>query len=73
MTDIGNVHHVTDAISDQLQSPPQNIGIEKRAKIADMRIVVDRWAAGIESDCSPCGIDGREDFGLTGEGVVEGE
>jgi Na+-transporting NADH:ubiquinone oxidoreductase subunit NqrC len=38
-----------------------------------VRIVVDRWAAGIKSHHSPSGVDGREGFSLTSEGVVERE
>ena len=71
VTDIGDVHHVTDAISNEFQSAAQHIGIEKRAKVTNVRIVIDGRTAGIKRHHSPRGVDGRKDFGLTGKGVVE--
>ena len=73
VTDIGNVHHVTDGITDEFQSAAQHIGIEKRAKVANVRIVIDRWPAGIKSHHSPSGVDWRESFSLTSQRVMERE
>ena len=48
MPHIGDVHDVTDFMAQELQSPAQNIGIQKGTEVPDVRIVVDGRTTGIE-------------------------
>ena len=50
MADIRDVHHVLDAVAEEFKRATEDVGIEKGTEVADMRIVVDGGAAGIEGE-----------------------
>jgi hypothetical protein len=45
MADVSDVHDVVHALTRQFQRTSQDIRIEKRTKVSDMRIVVNRRPA----------------------------
>ena len=71
VTHIGDVHHVDDVIAEQLERAAQHVGIEERPKVADVRVVVDGGAAGVERHSPAGGIERREDLLALRERVVE--
>ena len=49
--DIGNVHHKAHVVLEIIsQYPPQDIGADIVSRVAQVRIVIDRWSAGIPLD-----------------------
>ncbi len=71
MTDIGDVHHVLDAVAEEFEGAPKDVGIQERSKVADVRVVVDGGAAGVESERR--GGARRDRMWRAGEGVVDAE
>ena len=51
--DIGDVHHMIDAIAIQLQRTHQPVLKQVSAQVPDMGVVVDRRSAGIEPPPRP--------------------
>ncbi len=43
VSDIRDVHHVTNLVSHDLQSTPEYIGVQKGTEVPDVRIVIDGW------------------------------
>ena len=66
---IGEVHHVVQLESTQLQEAPQNILEHESAVIADVRIAVDRRPAGVHADFAR--LLRNKGFNLSGQCVVE--
>ena len=50
MTDVRDVHHVLDAVAEEFERAAKNVGVQKGTKVADMRVVVDGGAAGVEGE-----------------------
>ena len=50
MTDVRDVHHVLDAVAEEFECATKDVGIQEGPEVADMRIVVDGGAAGVESE-----------------------
>jgi hypothetical protein len=50
MADIGDVHHMANAVAVPLESALQQVLEQERPVVADVLIVVDRRAAGVEAD-----------------------
>ena len=50
MTDIGDVHHVLDAMAKEFECPTKDVGVQEGPEVADVRVVVDGGAAGVESE-----------------------
>src|SRR5579883_636448 len=66
---IGNVHNVADLYAKQLQRASQDIDMQKGAEVADMAVVVDRGAAGINAE--RLAVGGLQFFNGVGKSVVE--
>ena len=71
MTDVGDVHHMPDAIAVPLENALQDVLEEKSAEVADVLVVVHRRPAGVETDLR--GLQRREHAQAAGEIVVERE
>src|SRR4029077_17242137 len=67
--DVGQVHHVCDAIAARLQLPAQQGGEKERAQVAGVGEVPHRRSAGVHAAVS--GLEGLEDFLGPGERVVK--
>src|SRR4051794_23606182 len=52
MADVGDIHDVFYGITMILQHPAEDIFEDVGAQIANMRIVIDGWAAGVETHFS---------------------
>ena len=50
MTDVRDIHHVLDAVTQEFERATKDVGVQKRAKVTDMRVVVDGGAAGVEGE-----------------------
>ena len=48
MTDIGDVHHVLDAVAQEFERTTKDVGVQEGTEVADMRVVIDGGAAGVE-------------------------
>ena len=46
---VGQVHHLADFVATVSQVPAQSVLKDKSAEVADMRIVIDRRPAGVDS------------------------
>ncbi len=68
---VGDVHHVADADSGQLQEAPQHVHLQERAEVADVAVVVDRGPAGVHAE--GCAVGGRERVHLSREGIKEAQ
>ena len=66
---VGQVHDVLQLESSQLEEAPENVLEDKRAVVADVRIVVDRRAAGVHAYFARFLRD--EGFGLSGQSIVQ--
>ena len=69
VSDIGDVDDVGEIVALPAQRPPQYVGEDIGAHIADMRIVVDRRPAGI--DARLAGMDRNEFLQLAGQRVEQ--
>jgi len=69
VVDVGEVHDVEDVVSRVGEVAAQQIFEQKRPEVADVRVVPDRRAAGVEGDARR--RERRERLDATGEGVVE--
>ena len=47
MPDVGDIHHVMDVVASKLQKPPQQITEQERAKIPNMRKIINSWTTAI--------------------------
>ena len=70
VANIRDVHHMLDAETVELQRATQDVGVQERAEVPDMRVVVDRWAARVERHRS-IGRNRREVLNRLRERVVE--
>ena len=68
--DIGDVHHMPHAEALELERAPQDVGIEERPEVPDVRVVVDRRPARVEGH-GAIARDRREGLGRLRERVVE--
>ncbi len=68
---IRDVHHMRHRVSKQLQRPPQHIRIQKRSKVPNMRIVINRRPAGIETNLLPRRIQRHKILFRLGQRVVK--
>jgi hypothetical protein len=50
MTDIGDIHHVLDAVAEEFEGAPKDVGVQERSEVTDVRVVVDGRPAGVESE-----------------------
>ena len=50
MADVRDVHHVLDTVTEEFKRATKDVGIQEGPEVADMRIVVDGGAAGVESE-----------------------
>jgi len=50
VADVGDVHHVLDAVAQEFERAAKDVGVQEGPEVADMRIVVDGGAAGVESE-----------------------
>ena len=50
MADVGDVHHVLDAVAQEFERATKDVGIQEGAKVADVRVVVDGGSAGVEGE-----------------------
>ena len=50
MTDVRDIHHVLDAVTQEFERATKDVGVQEGTKVADMRVVVDGGAAGVESE-----------------------
>ena len=50
MADVGDVHHVADAVAVPLQHALEHVLEQEGAEVADVLVVVDRRAAGVQAD-----------------------
>ena len=66
---VGQIHDVGQLEAAQLQEAAQNILEDEGAEIADVRVVVDRGAAGVHVHFA--GLQRDERFNFSGEGVVD--
>ena len=66
---VGEVHHLDDAKAARKQKAPQDVLEDEGAKIADVREVVDRGAAGVDADFAL--VERLEGLEAAGERVVE--
>ncbi len=69
VADIGDVHHMFDLVTVEFQHPAQQIFEDIGAQVADMGVVVDGRAAGIQANFR--GIERRELADSTGEGIKQ--
>ena len=70
VTNICDVHHMLDAEPMQLQRAAQDVRVQERAEVPDVRVVVHRWSARVERHCS-IGRNRREVLNRLRERVVE--
>ena len=66
---VGEVHDVQDVVAARLEPAAQEILEEERPEVADVGVVVDGGAAGVERHASR--LNGRERLYPAGQGVVE--
>ena len=69
MADIGDVDDMGELIALVAEHAAQRVGKDIGAHVADVRVVVDRGAAGV--DARLAGVDGGEGFQLPGQAVEE--
>jgi hypothetical protein len=50
MTDIGDVHHVLDAMAEEFECAAKDVSVQEGPEVTDMRVVVDGGAAGVEGE-----------------------
>ena len=67
---VGEVHHLGHAVAEVAQAAPQQVLEEEGAQVADVDVVVDRRAAGVDPQASP-GIERRQRLEPPAEGVEE--
>ncbi len=71
VVDVGQVHHLIDTPPRPAQRAPQQVFEQKRAKVAEVRGVVDRGAAGVQPD--DLAVCGHERLDRSRHRVVEAE
>ncbi len=71
VTDIGDVDDVAEIVTLPLEHPPERIGEQERAHVADMLVVIDRRPAGV--DARLVTLDRAEFLDLASERIVEFE
>ena len=50
MTDVRDVHHVLDVMSEEFKGAPKDVGVQEGPEVADVCVVVDGGTAGVESE-----------------------
>ena len=71
MANVGDVDDMFELITLVTQHPPQRIGEHISAHIADMLVIIDRRATGI--DARLAGVDGREGLKFAGQAVEKAQ
>ncbi len=66
---VGHVHHLVHLVPGELERAAQDVGVEKRPEVPDVRVVVDRRPARVERD--EIRSKGLEGLDLSRERVVE--
>jgi hypothetical protein len=69
VVDVGDVAHIENVAEAVLQQPEQHVEHNRRARIADMRVIVHCGPAYIHS--RPAGIRRGERLLAPGEGIIE--
>jgi hypothetical protein len=49
MADVSDVHHVLDAVTKEFKCAAKDVSVQEGPEVTDMRVVVDGWATGVES------------------------
>ena len=50
MTNVRDIHHVLDAVAQEFKRATKDVGVQERPEVADVRVVVDGGAAGVEGE-----------------------
>jgi hypothetical protein len=69
VADVGDIHDMLDAVAKQFERSTQDVCVQERAEVPDVRVVVDGGTAGVEPACLSITLE-KKYFGLTREGVV---
>ena len=69
--DVGDVLHVAHLVAEVLQRPMQEVAEQVRPQVADVGVLVDRAAAGVDAD--PTGLERLERLGAAGQRVVQAD
>jgi hypothetical protein len=71
MADIGDVLHLEDVDAVVQQRPPDEVGEQVAAQVADVRVAIDGRAAGVHPD--PTGLERLDRLDLPAQGVAEAQ
>ena len=71
VVDVGEVHHLGDAVAEVAQGPPQQVLEQEGAEVADVDVVVDRGSAGVDAHLA--GNGGAEGLQPPAQGVEQDE
>ena len=70
---VGQIHHALHLVAARLKVPLEQVLEDVSAKVSDVRVVINRGAAGVHLHPLPGGIERREIFGLARVGIEKSD